>query len=140
MSVWIFWLFEILNGLTSLGMFFAPKRFHNSLFKNPQQAYQSMGFSSTAVEMVHNVIRGQGAALLAISVYLLIQGAEDARSYALIALTCTFSFVAHVFTARHHLKSPIVMAAIGAIKPLYGILIINLLVAVSAFGVFWNSR
>jgi hypothetical protein len=124
----VFWAFNVINGLTALGMFLGPRRFHESTLVDPERAYQRMGFSPTAVEMVHNVIRGQGAALLAVSLFLILRGAADPSSYLLIALVCGLSLVAHIQTALHHLRSPTVMEAIGSIKPMYVILVVNLLI------------
>ena len=96
-----------------------PRGFHESLFRNPQRVYQQLGFSDVAVEMLHNVIRGQGAALLAVSIFLWVAGSRQRSSYLLIALTCLLSVFAHLMTLQHHLNSPLVMEAIGGAGSLY---------------------
>lgn len=136
----IFWIFQVSNGLTSLSMVTSPATFHEAMLpKPPQQTYKLLGFSPTAVEMVHNTIRGHGSALLAITLYLAAQGSADPLSYLLIGLTCVLSFVSHVCTAVHHIRSPAVMAAIGSIRPLYGILALNSIVGIPAFVTYWYA-
>ena len=76
-----FWVFQIINVATALGMFVAPRRFHESMLEHPQEVYAKLGFSGAAVEMLHNVIRGQGAALLAISCALFYLGSGARRAF-----------------------------------------------------------
>jgi len=58
------WVFQLINAPSALGLMLTPKRVHESMFADPPRVYKILGFSSpTAVEMVHNVLRGQGAAL-----------------------------------------------------------------------------
>lgn len=131
----VYWTFQVVNGLASLGMSLSPQKTHESLFANPQQAYSLLGFSSaTAVEMVHNVLRGQGVALLAVSVYLFVaQGPQDPNSFLLIALVCGFSALAHVATLRHHRGNPVVMKAVGpSLSSLYVTIAVNLVVGGAA--------
>ena len=132
----VFWVFQIFNCLTALSMFLAPCRFHESMLKNPDDAYAKLGFSDTAVEMLHNVLRGQGAALLAISCALFYMGAGSRASFLSIGLTCGFSALAHVATMRHHLRSANVMDALGNINAIYPILGLNLALALMALWVF----
>jgi hypothetical protein len=131
-AIIVFWIFQVINGLTALGMFFQPKKFHESTFKEPARVYRELGFSEVAVEMLHNVLRGQGAALLAISITLFYLGAASRASFVLIALTCGLSLIGHILTARHHLKSEAVMKALGGIQAMYVILILNATVLVGA--------
>ena len=128
----LFWAFQLINGLTALSMFFAPKKFHESMLKDPKTIYAKLGFSETAVEMLHNVIRGQGAALLAITIYLFVLGSGERSAYLLIALACALSLVAHIATTRHHAKSALVMDAIGSLGAMIPILAINAVVAALA--------
>jgi len=58
-----------------------PKQFHESLFKNPEAVYEKLGFSTIAVEMVHNIIRGQGAVLLAVSIFIWIERTKSQSVY-----------------------------------------------------------
>jgi hypothetical protein len=106
------------------------------MIKNPKQAYARLGFSPTAIEMLHNVIRGQGAALLAISGMLFYLGPKTQASYLLVALTCGLSLIAHILAARHHLRSGIVMEALGNITPIYPIIGINLVLGIMAVWLF----
>lgn len=124
-----FWLFQALNTLTGLGLLLAPKAFHESMFENPGAAYAILGFSDTALDMLHNVLRGQGAALLAVSLFLFILGRRDKRSYLLIFLVCGLSLVAHAFTLHQHLNSEAVRRAVEDFGPLYGMMAVNVLVA-----------
>lgn len=132
----LFWAFQVINGLTALSMFLAPKTFHESMLKEPAKIYAKLGFSETAVEMLHNVIRGQGAALLAISAYLFALGSDERSAYLLIALACGLSLCAHIATARHHAKSPLVMEAIGSLGAMYPILAINTTFALLASAIY----
>ena len=100
------------NTLTGLGLLLAPKVFHESMFTNPDAAYALLGFSDTALDMLHNVLRGQGAALLAVSI-LFVLGRRDRRSYLLIVLVCGLSLFAHTFTLYRHLTSEAVRRAVG---------------------------
>ncbi len=135
----VFWAFQLINLLSSLAMFLAPRRFHESLLKDPARAYAQLGFSPTAVEMVHNVIRGQGAALLAISVFLLVTGPSSRPSYLLIGIACTLTLLSHLGTAVHHLKSPLVMSVIGSISSMYPMLVINAVFAAAGFILYFRG-
>jgi hypothetical protein len=133
-----YWVFQLINAPSALGLMLTPKRVHESMFTDPTRVYKILGFSSpTAVEMVHNVLRGQGAALLAISAYLFAIGstADDPKgsSSLLIALTCNLSAVAHALTLRHHLGNAKVREAIGSLGSLYGMIATNLTVGGVAF-------
>ena len=87
-----------------------------------------MGFSETAVEMVHNVLRGQGAALLFVSAYLFVQGPRERNSFLLISLTCFTAALCHIVTMNHHKNNAIVMKAVESISPLYGMIGINVII------------
>ncbi len=137
-AIAVFWIFQVINGLTALGMFLQPQKFHESTFKDPEHVYRELGFSEVAVEMLHNVLRGQGAALLAITITVFYLGAESRASFLLIALTCGLSLSAHVFTARHHLGSEEVMKALGGIQAMYVILILNATVLLGAAVAFFQ--
>ncbi len=128
----VFWTFQGINSISALGMVVSPKHFHESLFPDPPRACKTLGFSETAVEMVHNVIRGQGAALLSISAFLFTLGPTDKASFLLIAFTCGSAALAHLLTMQHHRKSETVMKAVGSITPLYGMIALNLAIACSA--------
>ena len=140
-----FWVFQLINAPSALGLILAPKRVHESMFTDHIRAYKILGFSSpTAVEMVHNVLRGQGAALLAISTYLFaIRSTDDPKgssSSLLIALTCTLSAAAHALTLRHHLGNAKVREAIGSsFGSLYGMIATNLTVGGVAFVAWWGA-
>lgn len=124
----LFWSFQSINTLSSVSMVLSPRRFHESLFNEPKRAYQLLGFSSTAIEMLHNVIRGQGAALLAASSYLYVQGPQETKSFLLIALVCGLTAFAHTLTLQHHRSDETVMKAIGSVSPLYGLISLNLVI------------
>ena len=132
----IYWAFQLINGLTALAMVLAPKRFHESMFKNPSEVYVQLGFSETAVEMLHNVLRGQGSVLLAITCTLLYSGPGARTTFLLISLTCGLSLVAHIVTTQHHRKDPKVMAALGNMKAMIPILVVNLVFAIAGMIVF----
>ena len=83
------------------------------MFENPGAAYALPGSSDTALDMLHNVLRGQGAALLAVSLQLFLLGRRDRRSYVLIA---------HSFTLCRHLTSEVVRRARGDFGPLHGMM------------------
>lgn len=132
-----FWVFQVLNGLTSMGMVWDPAAFHESLLrKPPQETYQLLGFSRTAVDMLHNNIRNHGSVLLVQTAYLAVQGPGNPLSFLLIGLTCWFSFMAHDCTCWDHTSNPIVMAIID-IKPLYYILAVNSVVGSAALLTYW---
>ena len=133
MATAAFWVFQLINAPSALGLVLAPKRVHESMFADPPRAYEILGFSPTAVEMVHNVLRGQGAALLAISAYLFAIGPDDPGASLLIALTCGLSAVAHALTLRQHLGDARVREAIGSLGSLYGMIATNLAVGGVAF-------
>lgn len=131
-----YWLFQVLNTLTGLGLFLAPKNFHEGMFDNQEQAYALLGFSTTALDMLHNVLRGQGAALLAISLFLFYLRARDRRSFLLIALACGLTLAAHGFTLQQHLDSETVQAAISSFGALYGMVALNALLLLGAVRTF----
>lgn len=111
-----FWSFQILNSLGALGMLLDPKRTHESMIQDgsgPEKVYRELGFSETAVEMVHNLIRGHGAALLAISSSLFYLGSKNPGSLVLIGSTCYCHCIAHTFTARHHITNKKVKDVLG---------------------------
>lgn len=132
----VFWLFQTLNTLTAASLFLTPRKAHESMFKDPARVYAELGFSATAVEMLHNVLRGQGAALMAVSVFLFVAGPENPLSFLLIALTCGFTMIAHIATARHHIRTPAVIKAIGSIGALFSMIAVNAVVASAALFAF----
>ena len=113
-----YWSFQVINTVTALLMTFVPRQFHESLFDNPARAYALLGFSETAVDMVHNVIRGHGAVLLAVSLFLWVQRMKSRSSFLLIFLVCALSVYAHAMTLGHHMGSEVVVQAIGDFKSL----------------------
>lgn len=136
-----FWSFQIINTVNAFLMTAFPKQFHESSFKNADLVYRQLGFSGVAVEMVHNVIRGHGAVLLAVSVFIWIEGMKSRHVYLLIALVCVFSVYTHLMTLSHHLNHPQVAGAIGDFGSLYGIIIITGLVGLlsGAAYVLWKE-
>ena len=134
----VYWIFQIINGLSSLSLVLNPKRFHESTFKNPEKVYQSLGFSDTALEMLHNVLRGQGAALLSISIYLLILGSSNPNSMILIGITCLLSGAVHIGTLQHHRKNQLVRQSLGgSLKSIYVLIGINMMVSIGAFAAWY---
>lgn len=134
-----YWIFQILNTITALGLFIAPKDFHESMFDNPMATYAALGFSNTALDMLHNVLRGQGAALLAVSLFLFILRGKDKRGYLLIALVTGLSLIAHCFTLRQHLDSSVVQQAVSSFNAIYGMMAVNSLVTVGALWTYFKS-
>ena len=135
----IFWLFQVLTLPSALAMVFATRKFHESMMKEPERAYKEIGFSPTAVEMVHNVIRGQGAALLAISFFLLYTGPHQKETFLLISIASFLTLISHIMTARHHMQSETVMKALGNdLRPMYFLLFVNAVMTVSASMVFYG--
>jgi hypothetical protein len=120
-----FWSFQIINTLTAFFMTGFPKQFHESLFRNAELVYRQLGFSGTAVEMVHNVIRGHGAVLLAVSAFIWIEGVKSRSVYLLIAIVCALSVYAHIMTLNHHVNNPQVVSALGGFGSLYGVIILT---------------
>lgn len=132
----VYWLFQVLNTLTAISLFLTPRKAHESMFKDPAAVYTELGFSTTALEMLHHVLRGQGAALLAISLFLYVTGPANSLTFLLIALTCGLTLIAHIATAQHHRKNPVVMKAIGTIGALIPMIGINAGVALTALFVY----
>jgi hypothetical protein len=120
--------FQIINTITAFFMTFFPRQMHESLFTNPDLAYTQLGFSPLAVSMVHNVIRGQGAVLLAISIFIFYLGWKNRASYLLMFLVCLFSLGAHAATMVHHIRHPQVLLAVGSLGSLYVAMGINVVV------------
>ena len=108
-----FWSFQIINTITACLMTFIPKQFHESLFKNPEAVYEKLSFSAIAVEMVHNIIRGHGAVLVAISIFIWIERMKSRSVYLLISIVCALSVYAHIMTLHQHLKTAEIVSAIG---------------------------
>ena len=111
-------------------MTFIPKQFHESLFKNPEAVYEKLGFSATAVEMVHNIIRGHGAVLLAVSIFIWIERMKSRSIYLLISMVCAFSLYAHIMTLHQHLKTAEIVNAIGDFGSMYITIIITAAVGI----------
>jgi hypothetical protein len=114
-----FWSFQIINTFTAFLMTFFPKQFHESLFKNPDIVYKNLGFSNTAVDMFHNVIRGHGSVLLAVSIFIFLIGFKFRYVYLLISLVCFFSVYTHIMTLNQHLMSAEIINSIGNLRSLY---------------------
>jgi hypothetical protein len=123
-----FWSFQIINTITACLMTFVPKQFHESLFKNPEAVYEKLGFSAIAVEMVHNIIRGHGAVLLAVSIFIWIERMKSRSVYLLISIVCALSVYAHVMTLHQHLKTAEIVSAIGNFGSMYATIIITTVV------------
>ena len=119
-------------------MTFMPKQFHESLFKNPEAVYEKLGFSAIAVEMVHNIIRGHGAVLLAISIFIWIDGMKSRSVYLLISIVCALSVYAHIMTLHHHLKTVEVVTAIGGFGSLYITIIVTAVVCILNLVVYFK--
>lgn len=117
-------------------MTFVPKQFHESLFKNPVQVYEKLGISSVAVEMFHNVIRGHGAVLLAVSIFVFLQGSKSRSVYLLIFLVCVFSGYAQIMTLIQHLNSEDISKVIGNFGSLYFTIFITATVGAINFIVY----
>jgi hypothetical protein len=136
----VYWFFQIVNGFTSLALVINPKKFHESTFKEPDRVYFAVGFSVTAREMLHNVLRGQGAALLSITMFLFYLGPNESKSMLLIAITCFLAAYTHIQTYRHHLASALVREALGdSLKSIYFLIGINLVVGSAALTVFLSK-
>ena len=114
----VFWFFQIVNTITALFMTFLPGPFHESLFRNPKDVYAKLGFSELAVEMLHNVIRGHGAILLAVSIFIWIERWKSRSVFLLISFVCGLSAYAHIMTLRQHLQSAEIVDAIGNFRSL----------------------
>jgi len=135
-----FWSFQIINTLTSCLMTFIPKQFHESLFKNPEIVYDKLGFSSIAVEMFHNVIRGHGAVLLAVSIFIFIKGIKSRSVYLLIAIVCTLSVYAHIMTLNQHLRTEDIVRVIGNFGSLYVTILITAAVGIMNCVVYYKWK
>jgi hypothetical protein len=135
-----FWSFQIINSVAAFFMTFFPREFHESLFKDPEFVYAKLGFSPLAVEMTHNIIRGQGAVLLAVSIFLWIKGRKSNSAHLLISLVCLLSVYAHARTLVHHLKTTAVGTAIGSFEGLYITLVITAAVGVLNAIVYFRSK
>jgi hypothetical protein len=117
-------------------MTFIPKQFHESLFKNPEAVYEKLGFSAIAVEMVHNIIRGHGAVLLAVSIFIWIERMKSRSVYLLISIVCALSVYAHIMTLYQHLKTPEIVSAIENFGSIYLTIIITAVVGIMNFVVY----
>ena len=111
-------------------MTFIPKQFHESLFKNPESVYEKLGFSAIAVEMVHNIIRGHGAVLLAVSIFIWIERMKSRSVYLLISIVCALSVYAHIMTLHQHLKTAEIVSTIGNFGSMYATTIITAVVGI----------
>ena len=131
-----FWSFQIINTITACLMTFIPKQFHESLFPNPGTVYGKLGFSGIAVEMVHNIIRGRGAVLLAVSIFIWIERMKSRSVFLLISLVCVLSVYAHIMTLYQHLKTPEIVSAIENFGSIYLTIIITAVVGIMNFVVY----
>ena len=136
-----FWSFQVINTITACLMTFAPKQFHESLFKNPVHVYEKLGISNIAVEMFHNVIRGHGAVLLAVSIFVFLQGIKSRSVFLLMFIVCVFSDYAHIMTLIQHLNSEDISKVIGKFGSLYFTIFITATVGFINFIVYfrWNN-
>jgi hypothetical protein len=125
-----FWSFQIVNTITASLMTFIPGQFHESLFSNPSIVYEKLGFSSIAVDMFHNIIRGHGAVLLAVSIFIWIEGVKSRSVHLLIFMVCTLSVYAHVMTLKQHLSEEAIIAAIGNFGSIYLAIFVTAVVGV----------
>lgn len=125
-----FWSFQIINTITACLMTFIPKQFHESLFKNSEAVYEKLGFSAIAVEMVHNIIRGHGVVLLAVSIFIWIERMKSRSVYLLISIVCALSVYAHIMTLHQHLKTAEIVSAIGNFGSMYATIIITAVVGI----------
>lgn len=136
-----FWSFQIINTITACLMTFIPKQFHESLFKNPQVVYEKLGMSNIAADMFHNVIRGHGAVLLAVSIFIFVQGIKSRSVYLLMAIVCVFSVYAHIMTLHQHFGSKEIVMAIDNFTNLYVTIVVaasvGILNGIVYFG--WNN-
>jgi len=135
-----FWSFQVINTLTACLMTFIPKQFHESLFKNPALVYEKLGISSIAVEMFHNVIRGHGAVLLAVSIFVFLQGVKSRSVYLLIFIVCALSVYAHIMTLIQHLNSADIIRVIGNFGSLYFTIFITAAVGIMSCIVYFRWR
>jgi len=135
-----FWSFQVINTLTACLMTFIPKQFHESLFKNPVLVYEKLGISSIAVEMFHNVIRGHGAVLLAVSIFVFLQGVKSRSVYLLIFIVCALSVYAHIMTLIQHLNSADIIRVIGNFGSLYFTIFITATVGIMNCIVYFRWR
>ena len=133
-----FWSFQIINTITACLMTFIPKQFHESLFKYPEVVYGKLGFSAIAVEMVHNIIRGHGAVLLAVSIFIWIERMKSRSVYLLISLVCALSVYAHIMTLHQHLKTAEIVNAIGHFGSMYITIIITAVVGILNLVVYFK--
>ena len=135
-----FWSFQIINTITGFLMTFFPKYFHESLFANPQAVYEKLGFSSIAVEMLHNVIRGQGAVLLAVSVFIWIMWLKTRAVHLLILIVCALSVYAHIMTLHQHLATPQITSTIGSFASLYATIVVTTTVGLLNAYVYFKRK
>ncbi|HAO20008.1 MAG TPA: hypothetical protein DCQ37_05630 [Desulfobacteraceae bacterium] len=135
-----FWSFQVINTLTACLMTFIPKQFHESLFKNPALVYEKLGISSIAVEMFHNVIRGHGTVLLAVSIFVFLQGIKSRSVYLLIFIVCVLSVYSHIMTLIQHLNSEDIVRVIGNFGSLYFTIFITSTVGIMNCIVYFRWR
>jgi len=131
-----FWSFQIINTITACLMTLIPKQFHESLFQNHEAVYEKLGFSAIAVEMVHNIIRGHGAVLLAVSIFIWIERMKSRSVYLLISIVCALSVYAHIMTLHQHLKTAQIVNAIGNFGSMYITIVITAVVGILNFVVY----
>ena len=131
-----FWSFQIINTITACLMTFIPKQFHESLLKNPEAVYEKLGFSGIAVEMVHNIIRGHGAVLLAVSIFIWIERMKSRSVFLLISIVCVLSVYAHIMTLHQHLKTAEIANAIGNFGSMYITIVITAVIIILNFVVY----
>jgi hypothetical protein len=108
------------------------------LFKNPEAVYEKLGFSAIAVEMVHNIIRGHGAVLLAVSIFIWIERMKSRPVFSLISIVCALSVYAHIMTLHQHLKTAEIVNAIGYFGSMYITIIITAVVGILNLVVYFK--
>jgi hypothetical protein len=121
-------------------MTFIPRQFHESLFNNPSIVYEKLGFSSIAVDMFHNIIRGHGAVLLAVSVFIWIETVRSRSVHLLIFMVCALSVYAHVMTLKQHLSEEAIVAAIGNFGSIYVAIFVTAVVGVLNGIVYFKQK
>jgi len=86
--------------------------------------------------MVHNIIRGHGAVLLAVSIFLWIERMKSRSVFLLISIVCVLSVYAHIMTLHQHLKTEEIVSAIGNFGSMYDTIIITAVVGIMNFVVY----
>ena len=80
--------------------------------------------------MVHNIIRGHGVVLLAVSIFIWIERMKSRSVYLLISIMCALSVYVHIMTLHQHLKTADIVSAIGNFGSMYATIIITAVVGI----------